>query len=100
IITDPDTGIKGKLTFAEAKNSATNFWASSIIIENGGTMTAGETTPFGTNGGTLTIHIYGKASPSAIDINGNPVPTQSQGQGAVCRSAMPGTAPCGILQDV
>jgi cell migration-inducing and hyaluronan-binding protein len=91
----------GKLDFAETPNSPTDFYASSIIIENGGAMTAGSTThPFGEKGGVLTIHIYGAASPSAIDINGNPVLTQSQGQGAVCQSAMPGTAPCGIPQDV
>jgi len=102
IITDPDTGIKGKLIFAEAKNSKTDFWASSIIIENGGAMTAGETTPFGTNGGVLTIHIYGKASPSAIDGKGNPVPPEMQGQGAPCLSKIPDgtTAPCGIPKAV
>jgi hypothetical protein len=88
----------GVLTFTETTNSRTNLWVSSIIIENGGTMTAGETTPFGTNGGTLKIHIYGKAFPSAVDINGKPVPPQNQGQGAVCQSAMPGTAPCAIPQ--
>jgi hypothetical protein len=37
----------GQLIFAEATNSKTDFWASSIIIENGGAMIAGTTEPFG-----------------------------------------------------
>jgi len=91
---------KGELIFAETKDSRTDLWVSSIIIENGGTMVAGTpATPYGLKGGRLTIHIYGEASPSAIDSNGNRVPADQQGQGVPCQS---GTAavPCGIPKGV
>jgi cell migration-inducing and hyaluronan-binding protein len=103
VIIDPETGTGGKLIFAEGTNSKTDFWASAIIIENGGAMTAGTPNkPFGSDGGVLTIHIYGKASPSAIDQNGNAVPSEMQGQGAPCVSKIPNgtTGPCGIPQAV
>jgi len=97
IITDPENSAnKGQLTFAEAKNSKTDFWASSIIIENGGTMTAGTPTEqFGMNGGTLKIHLYGE-NKSVWD--GKAFTTQNVG--ARCRSPIPDkeTAPCGIPQ--
>jgi cell migration-inducing and hyaluronan-binding protein len=90
---------KGKLEFEESPQPLTDFWASSIIIENGGTMAAGTPgTPYGLKGGRLTIHLYGKASPSAIDQNGNKVPPDGQGQGVLCQSAIATTAPCGIPQ--
>ena len=39
------------------------FWTSSIIIEGGGSMTAGSpTAPWGKNLGTLTIHLWGIAA--------------------------------------
>jgi hypothetical protein len=85
----------GKLSFPETPNSPTDFWASSIIIENGGAMTAGETTPFGTNGGTLTMHIYGKDQ-SAGD------PVKNPGQGVRCRTHEDhahNIGPCGIPWD-
>ena len=70
----------GKLVFVEPASSDTptgqDFWASSIIIENGGEMLAGvdytrlnpttqreeivETKPYGTNEKTLRIHLYGE----------------------------------------
>ena len=56
----------GILIFRESKggpNSHTDFWASSIIIENRGNMIADggqKDVPYGVNGGTLTIHLYGK----------------------------------------
>ncbi len=93
----------GELLFEENGATPINFWTSSIIIENGGAMVAGTPQqPFGTNGGQLTIYIYGAASPSAIDANGNPVPVARQGQGTLCRSPIAaGTvAPCGIPQRV
>jgi cell migration-inducing and hyaluronan-binding protein len=91
---------KGELTFAETNGSQTDLWVSSIIIENGGAMTAGSVTnPFGTDAGILRIHIYGPASPSAIDSNGNKVPVESQGQGVPCQSGTV-TIPCGIPQAV
>jgi hypothetical protein len=93
----------GELLFEENGATPINFWTSSIIIENGGAMVAGTPQqPFGTNGGQLTIYIYGAASPSAIDANGNPVPVAQQGQGTLCRSPIVGgtNAPCGIPQRV
>lgn len=48
----------GSLTFADEK---IDFWASAIIVENNGALLAGTPThPIGSQGGTLTIHIYGK----------------------------------------
>jgi cell migration-inducing and hyaluronan-binding protein len=81
----------GVLIFEEAPNSETNFWASSIIIENGGKMSAGESTVFGTFGGVLTIHLYG-ADQSGGDPVGHP------GQGVLCQSTT--DAPCGIPSEV
>src|SRR5260221_769105 len=57
---------KGTLVFKEGANSAltkvTNFWARSIIVENGGALKAGVDTdkPYGTAGFTLNIILYGK----------------------------------------
>jgi hypothetical protein len=90
----------GNLVFNEATapapNSQTHFWASSIIIENGGSLIAfsknsqySEGTPFGSRGGVLTIHLYGT----------------NDGRGALCKSTLGSPtqqgqppAPCGILQ--
>lgn len=48
----------GELHFTDV---VTDFWASNIIVENTGSLTAGDTgTPIGKNGGKLTIHLYGK----------------------------------------
>jgi cell migration-inducing and hyaluronan-binding protein len=93
-------------------NSTTDFWASSIIIENGGRLFAyGRDAadaitwqPFGVFEGVLTIHLYGK-NDAVWDRN-----TQrftQQNQGALCKTPL-GTptgagktpAPCGIPQDV
>jgi len=51
----------GNLSFNDA---TIHFWANSILVENGGTLRAGITKdgvfqPIGTNGGVLTIHLYG-----------------------------------------
>ena len=89
----------GELTFSETIDLRTDFWASSIIIENNGVMKAGKLTkPFGSDGGILTILIYGMAAPSAIDSSGNKVPVADQGKGVPCQSLVPnGTkVPCGI----
>ena len=82
---------KGTLFFHEVTSATTtHFWASSIIIENGGTVRANaQTGPawsgFGAKGSVLTIHLYGK----------------NDRKGVLCRSPV-GTgqspAPCGILQ--
>jgi len=55
----------GSLTFVEppaqdaGTPNSTNLWASSIIIENGGSMVAGASAPYGTNGNVLNIVLYG-----------------------------------------
>src|SRR6202035_2565641 len=58
-------GPKGQLIFQEGPSSdldkVTNFWARSIIVENGGTMKAGvDDKPYGSNLHTLNIILYGK----------------------------------------
>jgi hypothetical protein len=104
----------GSLTFTETHSDgttpgdeATEFWASSIIIEGdgtrdaakGGAMLAGSpTAPYGSAGnrtGTLTIHLYG-----ADQSNGNPLSVP--GQGTLCKSTQKEdvTGPCGIPWDV
>ena len=47
----------GSLTF---KDEIINFWAKSILIQNGGSLIAGKPDPIGTNGGQITFHLYGK----------------------------------------
>ena len=52
----------GVLNFADT-GGETHFWAKSILVESDGTILAGnEQTPFGTNKGVLTIHLYGMDS--------------------------------------
>ncbi len=87
----------GTLDFEEAKgnNSRLAFWASSIIVEKGGTLVAGQRSLFGANGGMLTIYLYG-ANQSQGD------PAANQGQGALCRTKMDpvkNIGPCGIPLD-
>ena len=48
----------GALRFADA---TIDFWAANILVENGGSLIAGSpTAPIGTQGGVVTIHLYGK----------------------------------------
>ena len=48
----------GVLRFADA---TIDFWAANILVENGGSLIAGSpTAPIGTQGGVVTIHLYGK----------------------------------------
>lgn len=52
----------GTLEFNEpaTPKSTIDFWASSILIQNGGSLVAGKPdAPFGSSGGVLTIHLYG-----------------------------------------
>ena len=71
-ITEPATGNKNII-----------IWASSIIVENGGTLKAGTVSdPYGNNGGTLTIYIYGS------DLSGGKDPAANQGQGAACHGKL------------
>ncbi|HKV53835.1 MAG TPA: G8 domain-containing protein [Candidatus Binataceae bacterium] len=54
----------GTLTFVDAD---INFYAESILVENQGSLIAGtEQSPIGTNGGVLTIHLWGKQSDAGI----------------------------------
>jgi hypothetical protein len=84
----------GRLLFHETPAS-TNFYASSIIVENGGELSAAwiETSreiasdPIGAVGGKLTFHLYGPA----------PQDPQGPGTGAVCKTVENvQTGPCGI----
>jgi cell migration-inducing and hyaluronan-binding protein len=83
----------GRLIFEEKAGQKTNFWTSSIVVEATGYLYAGSYNnepPFGTNGGILTIYIYGKDQ-SKGDPGRNP------GQGVLCRSEENGFyGPCGI----
>jgi G8 domain len=48
----------GTLSFADA---TIDFWAANILVENGGSLIAGSpSAPIGTQGGVVTIHLYGK----------------------------------------
>jgi cell migration-inducing and hyaluronan-binding protein len=80
----------GKLIFiepaAESQLKGQDFWATSIIIENGGAILAGVddaktgvvgVAPYGTNKKTLTFHLYGS------DPRGNDV-MKSEGPGESC----------------
>ena len=89
---------KGRLVFDElgdqVKPTVTDFWASSILVENGGTLAAGDARqPYGIYGGVLTIHLFG-----ADQSQGDPV--ARPGMGATCQSpvAADGT-PCGISKE-
>ena len=91
-------GTDASLTITEPKAGNKNIiiWASSIIVENGGTLQAGTATdPYGNNGGTLTIYIYGQ------DLSGgkDPAVAANQGLGALCHGKLDITGqkgPCGI----
>ena len=91
-------GTDASLTITEPKTGNKNIiiWASSIIVENGGTLKAGTATdPYGNNGGTLTIYIYGQ------DLSGgkDPAVAANQGLGALCHGKLDITGqkgPCGI----
>jgi hypothetical protein len=92
----------GKLIFVEPPveprtETGQDFWASSIIIENGGALLAGvgNQAPYGTNGKTLTIHLYG-ADPRGGD------PTKNEGPGVSCvKVTEPDKfADCGIPKDI
>jgi cell migration-inducing and hyaluronan-binding protein len=86
--------------FEAGQNTSTDFWASSIIVENGGQLSAhgrdAPWLPFGFQGGVLTIHLYG-----TNEAKWNPVKGQfdQQNQGALCKTE-PTPAPCGIPQGV
>src|SRR5580704_7823254 len=74
----------GALVFTDTK---IDFWAKSILIENTGSLIAGSTAaPIGTNGGQVTIHLYGPDQG-----------TSGTAQGIPCKTPMTGPlGPCGI----
>ena len=95
-------GPKGRLEFREPVTAGkVNFWASNIIVENGGTLMAGtEKAPFGSRGSVLTIYLYG--ANLSVDKAGKPVdPTITPGLGALCNGKLDTvgankSGPCGI----
>ncbi len=91
----------GVLEFVEKPNARIDFWTSGILIENGGKMVAGRisasppalasvASPFGSQGGRLRIHLYGRDQS-----NNDP---KVQGIGITCRSdeIEPGAGDCGV----
>ena len=61
IVTTPPA-IRGTLFDEGPLKMRIHFWASSILVEYGGSLVAGSPTAggaFGTNWGVLTIHLYG-----------------------------------------
>ena len=95
----------GKLIFVEPTGEVgpkqQDFWATSIIIENGGAIYAGvdvpgdkemvNVEPYGKHGRTLTFHLYG-ADPRGAD------PQKDEGPGVSCAPIEDATkfADCGI----
>lgn len=76
----------GVLTFEDA---AIDFWAANILIEKDGSLLAGTPeAPIGTNGGTLTFHLWGK------DQTGTNPPIQ--GAGVPCLT----DERCGVPEDI
>ena len=79
----------GTLQFNETQNSVTNFYAKSILVEQGGTLVAGAyNAPFGADGGKLTIGLWG-AGPANIASNPTPdySPIACVGNSGTCYSA-------------
>src|SRR5262245_60360791 len=98
----------GTLWFHEGGSvSTTEFWASAIIIENGGTMAANaggapnDPPRFGERGSVLTIYLYGK---NEADWDWDGQQFRQQNKGTLCKSPLgtppPDTkmrpSPCGI----
>ena len=74
----------GHLVFDDPPDSTpSDFWARSILVENGGTLWTGAeksfSPPYGAHGGILTIHLYGPDQS-----NGDPA--TNPGTGAICRT--------------
>ena len=104
--TNPSGPSRSILLFKEdlgPAGSTTDFWASAIIIENGGELYAygadSPWQPFGFNGGVLTIHLYGKNEALLNPATGQFV---QQNQGAPCKTNDPTgrSGPCGIPKDI
>src|SRR5689334_9590338 len=85
----------GSLTFVEpaGNSSVVSFWASNIIVENGGALIAGSpTVPYGARGGVLNIYLYGPNQSGTSD------PATNPGMGALCNGQLVSgkSGPCGI----
>jgi len=100
----------GELAFTEPATGSEDiaFWASSIIVENGGALTAGAgTKAYGdpaartdAHSGTLSIYIYGSDS---FEFSRPANKITQQNVGASCESPedqSPDAAPCGIPTSV
>lgn len=94
------------------KDTQTELWATSIVIENGGTVQAvaglntshtgpityGLWEPYGFHGGTLTIYLYGGDNSVW---NADTEKFSRQNQGAICQTTTSSTVgPCGIPENV
>jgi len=87
IYTKHGSNIVGKLSFDDA---VINFHAKSILVENDGSLIAGsEKMPIGTEGGKLTIYLYGEDQGVTKEGTG--------GRGILCKSD-PKT--CGVPDDI
>ena len=73
----------------------THVWASSILVENGGALTAGTPqAPIGTNGGRVTIHLYGAPQdPGGTGVLCKSTPVETCGAPNVIWSSNVGTSP-------
>ena len=86
----------GTLTFldeegSDKKNPGIHFWATSILVEDGGSLIAGKVKePIGWKKGKLTIHLYGKDQGPGKD--GPPGP----GKGITCKTGHT----CGVPEDI
>jgi hypothetical protein len=104
----PGNRTHGKLIFVEDRDgTAIEFFAQSIVVENGGSLEAGTADkPFGSRGGRLTIHLFGKDQgvggtgiicKSTTDFDGHPTrPGQCGIPNSVWDSAQAGPLPGGV----
>ena len=85
----------GSLEFEQPASGSPDidFWASSIIVEANGALTAGAASPYGTprladkQGGFLTIHLYG--ANQSVNDSGTPVdPAKTPGPGRAVQIAV------------
>ena len=64
IYSAPSAPSGGSLTFDDAQIT---FYAENIVVESGGSLIAGSpSTPIGTSGGQVTIHLWGKPSDPGV----------------------------------
>ena len=79
----------GSLNFKDEK---IDFWAKSILVENGGSLIAGTLqSPIGTSGGQITLHLYGEDTGKGIECKSPPGDKCDPTDEAI---------PCGIPKEV